>query len=177
MWSCGIGPMCSVSTFSWIISARVLKNVIDMTKMSSKLYYCVQFLIHQYVPHDQQSTLTYVKNKTLYIVHDSFVLFTSKSINIKYLQSGRKFEPRISKYMWPHVFRTEVGSYFPSFSVTYLSHYLFIPVCGNFPITSEIVRCCNPLYVDSRLNWINSRKNIISRPIYYQISNTNWRII
>ena len=44
---------------------------------------------------------------------------------IKSLQLGVNFDSSISNEIWPHVFRSEVVSYFPIFLVTFLD-YIFV---------------------------------------------------
>ena len=80
-----------------------------------RLYYYVHFLISQYLPCDKQSMITRVNNKTVSFYMTVQFFFTFESIYIKYLQYGKKIDPIISKYMWPHVFISKFGSYFPCF--------------------------------------------------------------
>ena len=141
----------SMSKFPWIRSSRVLENVID-TKMPLILYYCWHSLIYHCIPHDRQITTTRVINKKYFISQVSFILFRFKSIYLKYIQyiqSRKKFEPSISKDMWPHVFRSKVRSYFPCFLVTYLAYTFFLLIWDNFLFTLKTGRCWNPLSVDS----------------------------
>ena len=75
-----------------------------------------------------------------------FSLISNQCISLytKSLQSGQKFDLNISNNIRPHVFRSEVGSYFHSFG--YVSGlYVFILVCSNFPLTSNMGRCWNIL--------------------------------
>ena len=147
MWSCVIGIAFILSTFYWINLARVLKYVIDRTEISSLLYYYIHQLISNYLPCFWQSMLISVNNKTFFILHAIF-FFTFESIYlkyIKYLQYGTKSEHRISNNMWPHVFISEVRSYFPCFFVFLLGLYILIIVCGNCTLIYNMGRCWNPL--------------------------------
>ena len=68
------------------------------------LYHYVDLLISLYLYCDWQSTLGRVKNKIVLFYMKIFPP-TIKSIYLKYLkslQSGQKFELRISNDMWPH---------------------------------------------------------------------------
>ena len=80
-------------------------------------YYYVNFLISQYLPCDLKITIARVIINT--VLFYTTVFFSAfESIYLKYiksLQSGWKFEPSISNDVWPHVFRSEVGLYFPYF--------------------------------------------------------------
>ena len=112
MWYCIISIAFRVSTFSCIRSARVLKNVIDLTKMSLILYYFVHPLIYNHTPHYQQSTLMCVIKNMVIILHNNFLPFKFKPIYLKYLkylQSGPEFERSISNDTLPHIFISEVG--------------------------------------------------------------------
>ena len=54
---------------------------------------------------------------------------------------------------------------FPHFLGTYLLYFLFLLVCGNYPLTSKMIRCWNILSIDSRLNQIDPSTNIfLSNP-------------
>ena len=122
--------------------------------------YYIIFLISKYWSRDQQSMLTINAPKM-----SSTFFSAPKSIYLKYLQylqSGHKFEISIQNDIWLHVFRSEVGLYIFIFLITYLVYSLFLIVCGNFPLTLNTGMCWNLLWFDSRLNWINPIKNIIS---------------
>ena len=105
------------------------------------------YLISYYCTRDQQSMLTRFNNKTVFILHASFLIQVWTHIRqiSKYLQSGTKFEHSISNNTWPHIFRSEAGLYFTFFLVMYLDYILSLILCGNFPLTSNIGRCWNPL--------------------------------
>ena len=79
-----------------------------------------------------------------FILHDSFV-FLYFWINISQISQistvQKKIDLSILNDMWPHVFRSEVGSCFLYFLVTYLSYIWFLLVCGNFPLTLNTGRC------------------------------------
>ena len=64
MWSIFIGISFSISMFSWIRLACMLKNAIDTTEISLILYYYIHSLIYFYLPRDKQITLTSVIKKT-----------------------------------------------------------------------------------------------------------------
>ena len=66
MWPHVIGIASSLSTFFWIRLACVLKNVIDMVKISLRFYYYVHPRISYYLPHDWQKKLTRVINNTAF---------------------------------------------------------------------------------------------------------------
>ena len=104
----------------------MLKNVIDTKIFSSGLYCCFHSLIYHYITQNCQSAIMRVKNKMVFISHESFVFFTFESIylkSLKYLQSRQKFELKISNNIWPHVFRSGVLSY--NFHV-WLVYYFFL---------------------------------------------------
>ena len=74
MWYCVIIINFSISTSYWIILARVLKNVIDTTNISLTVVLLYSFLYtSKYLPHGQKIILMRVNNKTVFILHGSFV--------------------------------------------------------------------------------------------------------
>ena len=114
------------------------------SKVLSIFYYYLHSLIFHYVPCYQQITLTCVINKTV-LFHMEVFISTFKSIYLKYLQWGPRFEPSISNNMWPHVFRSEFWSHFPDFLVAYSAYNFFLLVYGNFTLTLKMWMCWNPL--------------------------------
>ena len=56
----------------------------------------------------------------------------------------------------------ELDHIFSHFLVTYLVYFLFILICGNYPLTLKRGRCRNLLSIDYRLNQIDPSTNIIS---------------
>ena len=71
-------------------------------KLSLLLYHCIIFLVYNYLPSDRQIMLVCVINKT-FLFYATVFLFMFKSINLKSLYSGPKFEPSIS-IIWDHMF-------------------------------------------------------------------------
>ena len=116
----------SFQFFSWMRSACVLKNVINMMKIFIK-FILIHSLYNISLSNLWSINHFYVcKQQYGFILHGCFfVFFTFESINLKYvtsLQFGRMFEPSISKNMLLHILRSEVGPYFPCFLVAYLAH-------------------------------------------------------
>ena len=56
-----------------------------------------------------------------------------------------KLEPSTSEDMWPHVFRSEVRSYFSFFLVMYADYICLFLVFGNCSLTLKSGSCWNPL--------------------------------
>ena len=54
----------------------------------------------------------------------------------------------------------ELDHIFSHFLVTYVVYFLFILICGNYPLTLKRGRCRNLLSTDSRLNRIDPSTNI-----------------
>ena len=130
IWSRVISLTISISMFYWINSAHVLKNVTNTTKISLKVVLLLPFTnIPIYLPWYTKQPHAFHKQILFYTV---VFFFTQESIYLKYLkslQSGRKVKPSILNDMWPHVFSSEVGSYFPCFLVTQFAHFsLFLYV-------------------------------------------------
>ena len=116
---------------------------IDAEKiLSAAVLICIFTHIWIYIPLSSKHARTYQQQDGLFYLR---VFFSNpKSIYLKYLkylQSRRKFELSISKYMRPFVFRSGAGSYIFIFLVTYLNYILFLLVCDNFPLTSKKGRC------------------------------------
>ena len=112
-------------------------------KKLSILHYYVHSLIPHYLPHNQQIMLTYFKNKTVFILYDSF-FFMFKPIYIKYLKA-RKNSSLESQRICDHMFSD------PRLDHTFHDFWLhtwlifFLLVCGNFPLTLKKLKCWNPL--------------------------------
>ena len=106
MLFCIIGLTFSVSTFSLIRSAHVLKNFVNTIKNVIDIVLLSSFPYISLSTPWSKNIIVYVIKKTVFILQDRFVLFKFKSIYIKYIQFlpfRPKFEPSISNNMWPHV--------------------------------------------------------------------------
>ena len=130
--------------------------------MSSIIYFYLLSLITWYLPRDRQarlhvSSIRQFSKKTL--------LFMFKSIYLKSLNYGTKFESTISNYMGPQVFISLFGC----------NWFVFLLLVSDYcPLTG---RCWNPPWVDSSANKINSSQDAIHRPITNQTQNNTWRSI
>ena len=109
---------------------------------------------------------------------------TFESIYLKYLkfiQSGRRFELRISNDMWPHVFRSKVVLYIFIFFVTYLVYIFFSSYVAIVHLLWR--RLCVGIYCKLINDWIQLTRARILFPAHYktgiqnQILNTTRRII
>ena len=130
MWSRVIGLAIRLSTFDWIMSARMLKNIIIQKNCHRRLYYYINLLISEYPSRDRQSTIIHFNNKTVLFYTTVWFLFTFESMYLKYIkspQSGQKFEPRISNDMWPHFSDTKLDHTFHVFG--YVLFLYFVSYC------------------------------------------------
>ena len=119
MWYCVLDLVSSVSTFSWMRSAHVLENFINTTK---KIFVIVLLRSLSYVslsPPLPRKHANVCHTKSVFILYERF-LFAFKSIHLKYLKSGPKFDHIISNDMSPHIFISKFKTQFPCFFVTYL---------------------------------------------------------
>ena len=117
MWSSVIGIAFSVSTFSWIRSAYMLKNVIDMTKY---LWYFITTYIYSYLniyPVINKSRSHVSSTRRFYFTQQfCFILVWIHISQIFQISTiWEKSEPRISNYMGPIFFRSKAGLYFSFF--------------------------------------------------------------
>ena len=76
------------------------------------------------------------------------------------IESERKFELSILNEMRQHVFRSGVRSYIFTFLGYVPGLYIFLLVCGNYPLNSKRGSCRDLLSIDSRLKRINPSTNI-----------------
>ena len=148
MWSCVLGLVFSVSTFSWIRSACVLENVIDMTKniiniillrSFPNIYLSYPWLTkHAYACH-QQDVFIYFAQQFLYL---SLNLYISNISNIYNQDQNSSLE---SQTIGNHMFSDLKSDHTFHFFGYVPGVYIFLLVCSNFPLTSNMVRCWNPL--------------------------------
>ena len=125
-----------VFTSNWIRPDRVLKF---------HWWYCVHFYVSKYLSYNRQSTLTIDGTKTSSTVFlDFFNQYIPNISNINpnenmSLAYQTKCDDMFSDPESDHIF-----SHF-FLSVTYLVYFLFLLVCGNYPLTLKRVRCRNLL--------------------------------
>ena len=97
---------------------------------------------------------------------DGFSTFESMYLKyLKSLQSGHKFELRISDDMWQHDFIYEVRSYIFIFLVTCIVYILFLVLCGNCPLLLKKRGVFKSTVSWFLIEYNQPEKNIICRPI------------
>ena len=157
----------------------MLKNFIDTKKLSSTVVLLRKF------PHICIYTTLPTKHARACQQQDSFILqdifflyFLTDIYQISQISTiWQKIVPSISNNMWPHVFRSKVGSYFPYFLVMNLyiifsSHMWQLYTYFGDRKVLEYTVCWFPI----ETNQLQPEYNI-SIPIQNQIQNTTWRSI
>ena len=178
MWSCAISILFSIYMFSWTRSSHLLKisnrygknfiNVVLIVPLPDISLSSPCFKNHYHACHQQDCFLFYTTVFFLYVwIHISKIsqIYTTRNkiqaYNLKiYVTTYFQILSRIILSMFLYL----LGLYFVSSCMWKFSTYL-----------KKMVRCWNPLWVDSWFNRIDSSQNNISHPIQKQILNTTWR--
>ena len=135
MWYHVLNITFIVSTFSWIISASVLKISLIRQKLPSVLYCWVHSCIYHYIPRYQQIALTCVINNKVFVLQDIFYFYVQIHISqISQISTIRTKNPSLTSkticdHMFSdpkldytfHIFLRVLGLYFVSYHMWQLS--------------------------------------------------------